>query len=166
MNLRLRYLLLLAMLFLPLIVSALTVSEVRIENRGVGRLDEESVKAFLSTRAGEEFDRGGVSRDVKLLQKTGRFTYVEAEAEPQGKDRVVVVFGLYNKSLLRRLTISGAEELGNVKVRNLLDMKVGDPVDEATVGARASVVRAEYRKKYFPDAVSNVRGIGYRWIMY
>ncbi len=131
--------------------SAPTVNEIRIENRGAGVLNEDSIRAYLSLKEGMPFDRMAVNRDVKSLQKTGRFLQVDAEAQPQGQG-IVVIYGIKNKYLIRNLVIDGAANLGNSNMRELLELGVGDPVDDVTMAARVAVVKQEYRKKYFPYA--------------
>ena len=134
----------------PLADAAEVIKEVRVQRRGGGALEETSVRAFISTKAGEELSRAGVGRDVKNLEKSGRFSFVESRVERLA-DGLQLTFVVEPKPHIRRLDIAGAEYLGNKKVRELLELGSGDLVDEATLAAHAVKVIETYHKKYFPD---------------
>jgi len=131
--------------------SAVPVTEVRVQNRGLGEVDDQSVLAHVGIREGAEFTRDAISRDVKALQKTGRFKYVGAEIEkvPGG---IIVTYVVENKLRIRRLQINGADREGNRKVRDWLALGVGDTVDDASLAVAAKNVEAEYNKRYYYDA--------------
>ncbi len=132
-----------------LTVSAVTVEEVHVENRGAGPLEKSSVLAYTSLNVGDEFSRGHVSQDVKNLQKSGRFSFVEALVDrvPGG---VAITYVVEAKPRIRRLKIEGADALSNKKVSKLLELGVGDLVDDATLAVRAQKVKEAYHKKYYP----------------
>lgn len=127
------------------------VKEVRVKGRGPYPVDEQSVLAFTSLKPGDELSALAVSRDIKALEKTGRFTFISSEVESI-RGGIVVTFIIESKARIRKLEIFGADELGNRKVRELLEVGVGDLVDEATLAVRAQNVTETYYKKYFPDA--------------
>lgn len=128
---------------------ALNVKEIRVEARGQGIVDRESVLAFTSTREGDEFSRSAISRDVRSLQKSGRFSSVRVTVDTV-PDGAVVLFIVESKPRIRRLEIAGATDIGNKKVRELLELGVGDPVDDATLAVRSQKVKDHYRKEYYP----------------
>lgn len=122
------------------------VLEVRLENRGPGHVDEAFVRNRISTAAGRPFDRSTVSRDVRSLLNSGWFTDVKAEALPSSND-VVVVFSLVNRwRLAGPVEFVGRDEFSVRKLRKLVELEPGDPVDEQVLGAKATKVRDEYRK--------------------
>jgi len=124
------------------------IGDVRVENRGDGELDPGSVSAFLNLRPGSYFDRSAVNRAVQALQQTGRFSSVRAEAVALD-DQVLLVFGLENRPRIRRIEVAGAEHMGNKRVLDLLELRVGDPVDDTVIGARAAAVQGEYRERLY-----------------
>lgn len=128
------------------------VAHVVIENRGPGRVDDGFVRARIETAAGQEFDRARVSRDVRALLDSGWFTDVTAEARPSGRD-VVVAFGLVGRwRLAGPVEFEGHDEFSLRKLRKLVTLEPGDPVDEAALGAAAVTVRDEYRKYDYYNA--------------
>ena len=112
------------------------IREVRVRVVGDGIVDEQGVLAFTSSKPGDPFSRPAVGRDVRALQQSGRYARVDVEIEtvPGGVDVIFVVEG---KARIRRLEISGAEEMGNRKIREWLELGVGDMVDDATMAVQA-----------------------------
>lgn len=125
------------------------VKEIRVENLGRGALDKASVLAYVSLNESEPFDRSVVNKDVKALQRTGRFSQVEVKIEPLAEG-VALIFEVRPKLLIRRLTVTGADYYGNHKVAEMIGLAAGDRVDEFVLGARAREIEQEYREKYFP----------------
>lgn len=138
-------------LCLPLAIFAASVQEVRIERRGGGLIEDSAVRAFISVQAGDELTRAALSRDVRALEQSGRFAYVATEVEdvPGG---VNVTYVVRSKPRVRLIRIEGADEVGNSKVRDLLELGPGDLVDNATVAFKAIKVREHYQKHYYPYA--------------
>ncbi len=141
----------LAILLIGAAAQAAVVKEVRVEGRGAGLVDAESVLAYTSLKEGVEFDRQAVNRDIKSIEKSGRVSSVTAEVEalPGG---VIVTFVVEAKLRMHRLEISGAEDLGNKKVREELGLGVGDLVDDAALAVGVQKVKEKYRKEYYPNA--------------
>ena len=133
------------------LASAVPVRDILVRVQGRGLADTNSVLAYTSLKVGDEYEAEAVGRDVRSLEKTGRFSLVRVEAEqvPGGVAGTYVVEGLPR---IRSMEVVGAEYLGNRKVRNLLELGAGDPVDDAVLAVRAQAVIEAYRKKYFPSA--------------
>jgi outer membrane protein insertion porin family len=134
-----------------LAASAATVRDIRIERRGGGLIEESLVRSFISVEKGSELTRAALARDVRAMEQSGRFAYVAAEVKetPGG---VTVTYVVRAKPRIRSIRIEGADEIGNAKVRELLELGPGDLADDATLAFKALAVREHYRKRYFPDA--------------
>jgi outer membrane protein insertion porin family len=132
-------------------VCAQTVKDIRVERRGAGAVDEADVLAFVSLKVGDELNRQAISRDVRALEKAGRYSYVATDVErvPGG---AAVVYIVKSKPRIRRLQIDGADDLGNRKVRELLELGVGDLVDDAAIGNQVQKVKDKYLKEHYPYA--------------
>lgn len=132
-------------------VWAARVVEVRVEHAEGASIDPGLVLAHVSVRAGDEFDRGAVSRDVKAIQDTKTFSFVSAHVEPIGED-FAVVYVVHPRPTVRSLRITGAQAMSNRAIRKLLDLGFGDLVDESLLAVRAQAVTEAYRKKFYPNA--------------
>lgn len=127
------------------------VRSIRVENQGDGDVSIGYVQAHISQQVGSELERALVSRDVKTLLGTGRFTEVSATAVIL-TNGVELVFKVRNRyRLVEAPTVVGAEGLSVSTVRDLLGFEGGDYVDDPLVAARVSKLREEYRKKLYPD---------------
>lgn len=133
------------------VADAVTVRNVRVDRRGGGLVKEEAVLAFTSLKPGDELNRAALARDVRALEKSGRFSYVAADVE-QAADGVTVVYTVSSKPRIRTIRVEGADDIGNRKIRELLELGPGDLVDDATVALKSQKVREHYEKKYYPYA--------------
>ncbi len=144
-----RLILALAVAAVPLSALSQTVEEIRVRREGAGAVDEASVLSYTSVKIGSELNRQAITRDVRALEKSGRYSYVATDVErlPGG---VAVIYVVKSKPRIRRLQIDGADELGNRKVRELLELGVGDLVDDSVIGTKALKVKEKYQDDYFP----------------
>lgn len=131
-----------------------TIQDIRIEPLGTVPVVPEQVLAQISLRPGDELDRAILSEDIKSIQKAGAFSYAEARVEPvpgsRSAENVVLVLRVSARAKINRLTIDGSEYFGNPKIRNLLDIRSGDLVDDTVLGLKSQAVTESYRKEYFP----------------
>jgi outer membrane protein insertion porin family len=132
--------------------SAPNVQAVRVVNRGPGPLDEASVLSFVGIQADQLYNPNQVNRDVRALRETGRFADVKAGVEmmPDGGS-VDVIYEIWNKPRIRSLLVVGARHVSNRRVRDWLELSVGDRVDDVTMSVQALNVYENYRKRYFHD---------------
>lgn len=159
----------LALLLLCLVAPALNVGAaeivgVEVENLGDTLLDEVSVLSLVGTRPGDTFDPTSISADVRELQATGGFSYVGVERRKVDKD-YIIVFRVVPKPRIASLQVLGGDKFSNRKIAKLLDLDIGDMVDDVVLAERAQKVRAEYAKKYYPNAqvdwaIDNIPGTG------
>jgi len=130
---------------------AVPVAEIRVETEGPIPVDEAYVRAHLSLRAGAEFDRALTTQDLRALERTGRFERIEVRAT-SAADGLVIVYVVRARPRIGRLEISGADRLGNRRVRETLELALGDPADEAKLAAGARKLREVYLKELYCDA--------------
>lgn len=135
---------------------ALVLSDIRIENVNNAVLDESFVKAYTSLRAGQAIVseaelNATVAHDVDNLRRSERFSYVRAVVEQEG-DNFILVYKVSSRLRLRQIEITGAEGIGNRKIKKEFGLELGDYVDEALVGENARKLEAYCRKNKYPDA--------------
>ena len=136
-------------------VSAVQISSVRVENLSQGPLDDTLVFTRVGVAAGDDLPptriRSQVKSDVESLQKSGLFSEVQVRLE-DGLAGTEVIYAVRPRPRIQRLSVQGAEHLGNKKVRHLMTLNVGDLVDDGLMGVQAKLIRDEYLKKRYPDA--------------
>jgi outer membrane protein insertion porin family len=136
--------------------SALVLSDIRIENVENAVLDESFVRAYTSLRAGQEIEseaelNAAVAHDVDNLRRSERFSYVRAVVEQDG-NKFTLVYKVASRLRLRQIEITGADGIGNRKIKKELELDMGDYVDQALIGEKARKVEAYCRKNKYPDA--------------
>jgi outer membrane protein insertion porin family len=134
---------------------ALVLSEIRIENVNNAVLDESFVKAYTSLRAGQEIGseaelNAAVAHDVDNLRRSDRFSYVRAVVEQDG-GKFTLVYKVSSRLRLRQIDITGAEEIGNRKIKKEMELELGDYVDEALIGEKVHKLEAYCQKNKYPD---------------
>ncbi|MGD9874942.1 MAG: outer membrane protein assembly factor BamA [Kiritimatiellia bacterium] len=125
------------------------VKEIRVQNTGDGLLEEESVLAYTSLRTGDPFVAAQVSRDVKALQESDRFSDVQVKVE-RIAGGVAVTYAVTPRLRISRIAVEGAEYIGNKKALELLELSPGDLVDDVLLSVRSKAIRDHYAKRYFP----------------
>ena len=133
-------------------VWAVPVNDIRIVPRGPVPISAEQVRGQISARVGQELDRGALSEDLRALQKSSIYSFAEVRLEQAADGGVILTFHVQGRPVIRTLTVSGADYIGNKKVRNLMEIGSGDRADDAVLGEKSQKVREHYRKEYFPDA--------------
>ncbi|OGV69890.1 MAG: outer membrane protein assembly factor BamA [Lentisphaerae bacterium RIFOXYA12_FULL_48_11] len=131
--------------------AAQTVREIVIKNIGAGQLDEGFVRAHIALKAGSEFEGVILSKDVKALLASGRFSWVGTDVEPVDGG-IRLVFSFRNKLLLEQpVKLKGNKDLRDNKVLDLIGLQPGDLVDDQVLGVRVQKVIEQYRKDYYPN---------------
>ena len=130
---------------------AASISSIVVDNRGTGQIDKGFVKAQIDSRVGDSFNPKVVARDVKSLLESGRYSYVGTEAKETAAG-IELIYVLHRKFVFSKsLRITGNELLSERDIRDLLNLRPGDPIDDQTLATRVLSVRDEYAKKLLPE---------------
>lgn len=133
------------------------IHEIRTRSRAEGgKVDDSTVLAFVQNSPGDSFDPQLVNRDIRRLQETGRYSFVAAEIQERTDNSVVLTYVVEERPRLRRLSVNGGDHFSNARIRNLLELNLGDRVDESLVLQKLEAVRERYQKAYFPDVSFDV----------
>ncbi len=152
-NCCLRFGLAIAVAMSATIVSAEVVKNVRARSMDDANADMSDVLAVVGVKVGEELTQENLSRDVKSLLDSSR--YSAACAEVVKVDGGVDVVYVVRRRLRYQepLAITGAKELSERKINKVSALQNGDYVDEPIVAKAAQAIKAEYQKNHYPDAL-------------
>ncbi len=109
------------------------------------------VLAFIQPEAGDVYDPEVVNLDIRRLQETGRYAFVAVEVLPRGRE-IQLVYVVEERPRLRRIAVEGAAHFSNARVRDWMEIGLGDRVDEALVRQKLEAVREKYLKAFYPEA--------------
>ena len=114
--------------------------------------DASDVLSTCSLTVGSVLSDDVISKDVRSLLDTKRFSYAGSEVEKMDDDGVRVWYLIRRRySYQEPLIIKGANSLSASKISKLSGLKSGDYIDEAMLAACAANVRDEYVKRFYPD---------------
>jgi outer membrane protein insertion porin family len=146
--------LLIALIGMPAVAEV--VKDIRIINQAGDLYDMSSVAAFTSFEVGEEvtdtdYIVSAIAIDVRRMRESGRYSYVDAsmDVEPDG---VILIYTVVAKHKLRRIVISGAENMRNKKVRKKSELNLGQFADDSTFSQATAKIKEAYRNAWYPDA--------------
>lgn len=126
------------------------VRQVDVVFKGAATMDPNRVKAQMSTRVGEPYTDESVERDIRTLYATGSAENVDIQAvNMAGGVRVVVTIS--GRGGIGEISFLGNAAFDNEKLRKEIEVKVGDPVDDAKLTTAQQKIRELYEKKGFSD---------------
>lgn len=128
------------------------VRDVQVVFKGAATMDANRVKAQMATRVGEPYTDESVERDIRTLYATGSVENVDIQAvNLDGGVRVIVT--LSGRGGIGEINFLGNGAFDNEKLRKDIEVKVGDPVDDAKLTAAQQKIRELYEKKGFSDVL-------------
>jgi outer membrane protein insertion porin family len=126
------------------------VRQVDVVFKGMATMDANRVRSQMSTRVGEPYTNESVERDIRTLYGTGAAENVDIQAvDAAGGVRVVVTIS--GRGGIGEISFLGNAAFDNEKLRKEIEIKVGDPVNDAKLTAAQQKIRVLYEKKGFSD---------------
>lgn len=143
-------------LILPLLIAGVlradekTVSKVTVQAIDGFQADVSDVISYCNVQQGQEVSQTALSKDVRALLDTGRFSYASVDVLPT-PNGVEVTYKVKRRYRFQGpLAIQGCDYFSESKIAKFADLKDGDPIDELVLADKAATIRKEYVKKYFP----------------
>lgn len=128
------------------------VREVQVVFKGAATMDPARVRAQMSTREGEPYTDESVERDLRTLYATGAVENVDINAvNVAGGVKVIVTIS--GRGGIAELGFLGNAAFDNSKLSKEIEVKVGDPVDDAKLTAAQQKIMELYTKKGFSDVL-------------
>lgn len=128
------------------------VREVEVVFTGAATMDPARVRAQMSTREGEPYTDESVERDLRTLYATGAVENVDINAiNVAGGVKVVVTIS--GRGGIGEIGFLGNAAFDNEKLRKEIEVKVGDPVDDAKLTEAQQKILDMYQKKGFSDVL-------------
>jgi outer membrane protein insertion porin family len=120
----------------------------RIQFRGNRKVEDDAIRVGLHTIPGSFLNKENLQDDVRAIWKMGYFEDVQVEGtdSPEG---VVVTFVLKEKPSIRKIYISGHEDVGLTKVNETLDIKREQVLDLAKIKKNVEKIRELYLQRGF-----------------
>lgn len=121
---------------------------VRVHFRGNRKVEDDALKVNLKTKPGLVLSKELLQDDVRTLWRLGYFEDVQVEtAEAEGG--LVVTFVLKEKPAIRKIYVSGHDEVGLTKINEVLDLKKEQVLDLAKIKKNVEKIRELYLQRGF-----------------
>ncbi|HJX65334.1 MAG TPA: POTRA domain-containing protein, partial [Polyangia bacterium] len=130
----------------PIKVPSLKV--VRVQFRGNRKVEDDAIRVNLHTLPGSLLNKDILQEDVRAIWKMSYFEDVQVDSTdtPGG---MVVTFVLKEKPALRKIYVSGHEEVGLSKINEVLDIKKEQVLDLAKIKKNVEKIRELYLQRGF-----------------
>ncbi len=121
---------------------------IRIHFRGNRKVEDDALRVNLKLKPGMLLSKEILQEDVRTIWRLGYFEDVQVEtAEAEGG--LVVTFVLKEKPAIRKIYISGHDEVGLTKINEVLDLKKEQVLDLAKVKKNVEKIRELYLQRGF-----------------
>lgn len=137
----------------------LVVREVLVE--GNRRIDADAIRAAINSQPGGPLSPAAIAGDVRRVFGLGFFSDVQVEQRPV-EAGVALVFRVVEYPIVKRVTISGNENVKAEDIKSKLTLTVGSAIDHPLILENQQRVKAVYETKgYYLVKVSHeIREIG------
>ena len=123
--------------------------------RGNRRVEDDAIRVNLRTVAGANLTPDLLREDVRAIWAMGFFDDVQVETN-KGPKGQIVTFVMKEKPAIRKIYVSGHEEIGLTKINEILDIKREQILDLSKVKKNAEKIRDLYVERgYYMAEVSH-----------
>jgi len=130
----------------------LRVSDVTVS--GNRRIDGDAIRAVASTQKGAVFSRRALAEDVRRIYELGFFRDVQVIADPTG-NAVNIEFSVEENPIIRRVSLSGNENVESEEIRDKLTLAVGATIDYPLLIENKQRIEAFYQAQGYFTASAN-----------
>jgi outer membrane protein insertion porin family len=118
-----------------------------IQFKGNRKVEDDAIRVNLTSAVGTQLDRDKLREDVRALWKMGFFDDIRVEAEYTEKGNIILTFAFVEKPSMRRILVSGNDELGVDKINEVIDLRRGGILDVTKVKKNVEKIRELYVSK-------------------
>ncbi|HUS68203.1 MAG TPA: outer membrane protein assembly factor BamA [Kofleriaceae bacterium] len=120
----------------------------QVQFKGNRKVEDDAIRANLLTRVGGVLELDKIREDVRAMWKLGFFEDVTVEAvRASSGSGVIVIFGVKEKPSVRKILVSGNDELELEKINEVLDLKRDAILDITKVKANKEKIHDVYVEK-------------------
>lgn len=125
-----------------------TLNVVRVQFRGNRKVEDDALRVNLQTKPGAPLDKSTLQDDLRTIWRMGYFEDVQIESS-EGPGGITVTFVLREKPAIRKIYVSGHDEVGLSKINEVLDIKKEQVLDLAKIKKNVEKIRELYLQRGF-----------------
>lgn len=126
------------------------VKQVQIIMAGGASVAESRIRANMATREGGAFSQEMVERDIKNLYATGLVDNVDVSTQ-EIAGGIKVIVKVSGRGVIGEVVFAGNSVVDSAKLKETVELKIGESVDESKLFAGQNKIRELYAKKGFAD---------------
>lgn len=125
------------------------VSLIDIEGNNI--ISKDKIVTKIKTRINQPYNENIVSEDIKRIYSLGYFEDISVKVEEKADNKVVVIFVVKEKPVLKSLEIEGYRRIARSKILKAADIKEGTFLEEMKLKQAQEAILDLYTKKGFTD---------------
>src|SRR5262245_53955943 len=130
-------------------LATLNIAKIEIKHVGPPSVSDELIRANISVKAGDPYQRLAVDEDVRHLYATGFFYNIRV-SEDRNAEGVVLTYVVQAKPRLTDIKFVGNKKFSDAKLRKKMTSKVGEPLDERKLFTDTQEILKMYQKAGYP----------------
>jgi outer membrane protein insertion porin family len=130
------------------LVKVPSLKVVRVQFRGNRKVEDDAIRVNLHTLPGQSLNKDILQDDVRVIWKMGYFEDVQVETTDTAGG-VLLTYVLKEKPAIRKIYVSGHEEVGLSKINEVLDIKKEQVLDLAKIKKNVEKIRELYLQRGF-----------------
>lgn len=119
----------------------------RIQFQGNRKVEDDAIRVNLATKANQVLEAARLRSDIRSMWKMGFFKDIKVEGEVTATGGVILTFTLAEKASIRKVLVSGNDELDIEKINEVLDLKRDAIVDITKIKRNRDKIRDLYIEK-------------------
>ncbi|MBN2573244.1 MAG: outer membrane protein assembly factor BamA [Deltaproteobacteria bacterium] len=125
-----------------------SLNVIRVRFRGNRKVEDDAVRSHLRLKPGMALSKEVLQDDVRAIWRLGYFEDIQVETA-EGEGGLVVTFVLKEKPAIRKIYVSGHDEVGLTKINEVLDLKKEQVLDLAKLKRNVEKIRELYLQRGF-----------------
>src|SRR5690242_19022238 len=121
----------------------------RVQFRGNRKVEDDAIRVQLLSKPGTLFDAAKLREDIRAMWKMGFFADVNVEAEVNVSGGLSLTFAVKEKPSIRKVLVSGNQELELSKINEVIDLELDTIVDIGKVKKNREKIADQYVQKGF-----------------
>ncbi len=119
---------------------------VAVDVEGITKSDKILALKTIQIKAGDSYSIDAVNRDLKSLYALGIFTDIEVDKVSSGGG-VKIIFKVKERPIVVKISLQGAKDVGNDKIKEAIVQKEQQPLDEKKIGESIEKIKDVYAKE-------------------
>jgi outer membrane protein insertion porin family len=126
----------------------------QVQFRGNRKVEDAAIRVNLLTKVGSKLELNKVREDIRAMWKLGFFSDVSVEAQETPKGGVIVLFVVKEKPSVRKILVSGNDQLDLEAINGVLDLTRDDILNITKIKAnRAKLSELYLQEGYYLASV-------------